>query len=195
MSPLRLCPTPRPHFMAAFTQVLITMLFLDNCRVCRNKRWTGFAPFLCGCTGQKCFCVCFRSSLFRWGSVPPGVSVQAHQAFASVLWAPAGLRGEAPALPPEGLQALAQVRSLFSGLSGSPARCRGRALLPGVLGLLVCRPALTWPLGSQVLGAPWGPLPAGSHSPAPAGLLPHRHLYLGPVTTHAELVVRVSGVK
>lgn len=61
---------------------------------------------------------CFRSSLFCWSSVPPRVLVQTYQAFPTLLWPPSSLRGEAPALPPERLQALAQVGSRFSRPSG-----------------------------------------------------------------------------
>lgn len=60
----------------------------------------------------------FRSSLFRWSPVPPRVLVQTYQAFPALLWPPSSLRGEAPALPPERLQALAQVGSRFSRPSG-----------------------------------------------------------------------------
>ena len=49
-----------------------------------------------------------RSSLFRRSAVSPWVSVQTYQAFPTVLWSPPSLRGKAPALPPERLQALAQ---------------------------------------------------------------------------------------
>lgn len=62
-----------PSFVAAFTQVLIKTLFLDNCRDCRNvKPLTAFA-LLCYLHTTKVLLLrfCFRSSILCWGSVPP----------------------------------------------------------------------------------------------------------------------------